>query len=238
MAKTVFHSSDSRGEVNFGWLTSRHTFSFGHYYNPDRIHFGSLRVLNDDIVAAGMGFPEHPHANMEIISIPLAGALKHMDTIGSETIIRAGEIQVMSAGTGISHSEMNASRDEQVKFLQIWVFPNKKNVKPRYDQQVIPYATEKNKLIQILSPNPEDAGVWIHQDAWFHIGTFDEIGSHPYQMKREGNGVYFFVLAGEVKILNQVLQARDGFGVTEIADFTIEVTKPGTSLLVMDVPMR
>ncbi|HRN44153.1 MAG TPA: pirin family protein, partial [Flavobacterium sp.] len=170
---SVLHKANTRGHANHGWLESHHTFSFANYHNPDRMNFGALRVLNDDRVNQGMGFGEHPHDNMEIISIPLEGDLEHQDSMGNTTVIKQGDIQVMSAGTGLYHSEYNKNKDQLVKFLQIWVYPNKKNVTPRYDQITLDLNDRHNKLQQILSPNPEDEGVWIHQDAWFHIGKFD-----------------------------------------------------------------
>ncbi len=174
MSKHIIHKADTRGNANFGWLNSYHTFSFGHYFEPSRTHFGALRVLNDDTVAAGMGFGTHPHDNMEIISIPLEGDLEHQDSMGNKTVIKHGDVQVMSAGTGVSHSEYNKNQDKQVKFLQIWVFPNKRNVTPRYDQITLHETDRRNKFQQILSPNANDEGIWIHQDAWFHLGKFDE----------------------------------------------------------------
>lgn len=169
MEKSVFHPAGSRGDANHGWLHSKHTFSFANYYHPERMHFGMLRVLNDDTVAAGMGFGTHPHNNMEIISIPLSGDLEHKDSMGNVSVIRNGDIQVMSAGMGITHSEYNKNKDQEVKFLQIWVFPNKKDVTPRYDQITLNKEDRKNTFQQILSPNPNDSGVWIHQNAWFHL---------------------------------------------------------------------
>ena len=157
--QTVLHTSDSRGDANHGWLHSKHSFSFANYYNPEKIHFGVLRVLNDDFVAAGMGFGLHPHDNMEIISIPLEGDLEHQDSMGNNTVIKHGDMQVMSAGTGIKHSEYNKNKDKPVKFLQIWVIPNKKDVTPRYDQITLDPTDRINKLQQVLSPTPDDAGV-------------------------------------------------------------------------------
>ncbi|MFN5189394.1 MAG: pirin family protein, partial [Chitinophagia bacterium] len=193
---TILHTADSRGDANHGWLHSKHSFSFASYYNPEKIHFGVLRVLNDDFVAAGMGFGLHPHDNMEIISIPLEGDLAHQDSMGNHTVIKHGDIQVMSAGTGVKHSEMNHNKDKPVKFLQIWVIPNKKDVTPRYDQITLNPANRINTLEQILSPNADDAGVWIHQDAWFHIGKFDLDFATNYKVKKVGNGLYAFVLYG------------------------------------------
>ena len=174
MKNTIIHKAATRGVANHGWLHSFHSFSFASYYNPERIHFGALRVLNDDTVSGGMGFGAHPHDNMEIISIPLQGDLEHKDSMGNTTVIKHGDIQVMSAGTGIQHSEYNKNKEEQVKFLQIWIFPNKKDVTPRYDQITLDVKDRQNQLQQILSPNADDAGVWIHQDAWIHMATMDE----------------------------------------------------------------
>lgn len=234
--KTVLHKAETRGNANHGWLRSRHTFSFAGYYDPERMHFGVLRVLNDDIVAGGMGFGAHPHDNMEIISIPLEGDLEHKDSMGNKTVIRNGDIQVMSAGTGITHSEYNKNSDREVKFLQIWVFPNKKNVEPRYDQITLNLEDRHNKLQQVLSPNPEDAGVWIHQNAWFHLGKFDEGFSTEYQIKSQGNGVYAFILSGDVQINDQQLNSRDGYGIWDTDKFTISANS-NAEVLLMEVPM-
>ncbi|MBK9505448.1 MAG: pirin family protein [Bacteroidetes bacterium] len=238
MKNVVLHTANTRGHANHGWLDSYHTFSFAQYYNPERVNFGVLRVLNDDTVAAGMGFGKHPHDNMEIISIPLEGDLEHQDSMGNKTVIRAGDIQVMSAGTGVTHSEYNKNSDQPVKFLQIWVFPNKKNVAPRYDQITLNEADSKNKLQQILSPNPDDAGVWIHQNAWFHLGKFDNGIVTDYTLNDKTNGVYFFVLNGSVKINEQLLNKRDGYGVWDITSLKITSNEPNTEILVMEVPMQ
>ena len=171
---SVIHKAETRGHANHGWLNSHHSFSFANYYNPERMNFGVLRVLNDDQVQKGQGFGTHPHDNMEIISIPLEGDLEHKDSMGNTTVIKEGEIQVMSAGTGIQHSEYNKNLDKDVKFLQIWIFPNQKNVTPRYDQISITELAEDNKFYQILSPNKDDQGVWIHQDAWFNMGNLSK----------------------------------------------------------------
>ncbi len=235
--KEVLHKAESRGHANHGWLDSHHTFSFAGYYNPERMHFGVLRVLNDDRVAPGMGFDMHPHENMEIISIPLEGDLEHKDSMGNITVIREGDIQVMSAGTGVYHSEYNKNSDREVKFLQIWIFPRSKNVEPRYDQITIRDLEEKNNLFQILSPNADDQGVWIHQDAWFHIGDFEQGMSSYYQLKKGGNGVYIFVLDGEIKIDEQVLETRDGFGIQEARSIKIEAVS-NSRFLVMEIPMQ
>lgn len=200
------------------------------------MHFGVLRVLNDDTVAAGMGFGTHPHENMEIISIPLKGDLEHQDSMGNTTVIRNGDIQVMSAGTGIRHSEYNKNKDQEVKFLQIWIFPNKKDVKPRYDQITLNLEDRKNKLQQILSPNADDAGVWIQQDAWFHIAQLDEGNVQTYALKKEGNGVYVFVLSGELSVNGQKLGRRDGLGLWELSEIEI-LAHSDAEVLLMEVPM-
>ena len=236
MEKTVLHKAATRGDANHGWLHSKHTFSFANYHNPERTHFGVLRVLNDDSVDAGMGFGTHPHDNMEIISIPLEGDLEHKDSMGNVTVIRKGDVQVMSAGTGISHSEYNKNKDKLVKFLQIWVFPNKRDVKPRYDQITLNMEDRHNKLQQILSPDPNDAGVWIHQNAWFHLGKFDKGISAEYIFKAKGNGLYVFNLSGDVKINNQFLNSRDGFGIWETDKVSIEAESDAEFLL-MEIPM-
>lgn len=234
--KTVLHKANTRGDANHGWLHSKHTFSFAGYYNPERMNFGALRVLNDDIVDAGMGFGAHPHDNMEIISIPLEGDLEHQDSMGNKTVIKHGDVQVMSAGTGITHSEYNKNSDQKVKFLQIWVFPNKRNVQPRYDQITLNPNERHNKLQQILSPNPEDAGVWIHQNAWFHLGKLDKGFNDEYQIKGKGNGVYAFILSGEVSINDQKLNSRDGFGIWDTDQFSITADSD-SEILLMEVPM-
>jgi len=236
MTNTILHKADTRGDANHGWLHSKHTFSFANYYNPERMSFGSLRVLNDDIVEAGMGFGTHPHDNMEIISIPLEGDLEHKDSMGNVTVIKHGDIQVMSAGTGISHSEYNKNKDRRVKFLQIWVYPNKNNVTPRYDQITLNITDRHNKLQQIVSPNADDAGVWIHQNAWFHLGNFDKGVTTAYKIRQSGNGVYAFILKGDVSINNQPLNTRDGFGTWNVESISI-VADTDAEILLMEVPV-
>lgn len=236
MSNTVLHKAETRGQADHGWLKSMHTFSFANYYNPERIHFGALRVLNDDIVEAGMGFGTHPHDNMEIISISLEGDLEHKDSMGNIAVIKHGDIQVMSAGTGIYHSEYNKNKDRSVKFLQIWVFPDKKNVTPRYDQITLNIADRHNKLQQILSPSADDAGVWIHQNAWFHMGNFAKGVHTDYCLKAKSNGVYVFILSGDVTINNQQLKSRDGFGIWDI-EFLSITADSDAELLLMEVPM-
>jgi redox-sensitive bicupin YhaK (pirin superfamily) len=237
MANTILHKADSRGHANHGWLDSHHTFSFANYYNPERMHFGVLRVLNDDYVSEGMGFGTHPHDNMEIISIPLEGDLEHKDSMGTVATIKHGDIQVMSAGTGIQHSEYNKNKEKPVKFLQIWVFPNKRNVTPRYDQISLNLKDRHNTLQQILSPNQDDAGVWIHQDAWFHLGSFDKDFKMDYNIKKQGNGVYAFVLKGDVSINGIALNQRDGLGIWDTDKFEITANSQDAEILLMEVPM-
>lgn len=234
---TVLHKANSRGVADHGWLKSHHTFSFANYHNPDRMHFGVLRVLNDDKVAGGMGFGIHPHDNMEIISIPLEGDLEHKDSMDNVAVIKSGDVQVMSAGTGITHSEYNKNSNSDVKFLQIWLFPNKRNVVPRYDQLTLNLEDRKNKLQQILSPSTDDEGVWIHQNAWFHLGTFDNDFETNYKIKQSGNGVYAFILKGKVIINGQELETRDGFGIWDVTDLNIKALQANTEILLMDVPM-
>ncbi len=238
MANIILHKADSRGNANHGWLHSRHTFSFANYHNPERTHFGKLRVLNDDQVSGGMGFSTHHHENMEIISIPLEGDLEHKDSMGNLTVIKNGDVQVMSAGSGISHSEYNRNKDKPVKFLQIWVFPNQKNVKPRYDQITLKPSDRHNKFQQILSPDADDAGVWIHQDAWFHLGKFDKDFFTDYVIKKKGNGVYAFILKGDVTIDGNVLNERDGLGIWNTDKISFKSNSQDAEVLLMEVPMN
>lgn len=234
--KTVLHKANTRGYADHGWLKSSHTFSFGGYFNPERVQFGALRVLNDDHVAGGNGFGTHPHDNMEIISIPLQGKLAHKDSMGNSGTIQAGEIQVMSAGTGVSHSEFNGSDEEAAKFLQIWLFPNKQNVTPRYDQIRIDPVARKNKFQQVVSPYADDDGTWIHQDAWFHLADMDAGKTLSYTMKNEKNGLYVFILEGQVDVSGEILDRRDGLGITEATEVTF-TAQQASSLLLMEVPM-
>ena len=234
--QTIYHSADSRGAANHGWLKSRHTFSFANYYNPERMGFGALRVINDDFVIGDQGFGKHSHRDMEIVSIPLAGKISHGDNIGNNGIIETGEIQVMSAGTGITHSEMNGSADESMKFLQIWIIPNKLNVAPRYQQVRMDDIMQPNEFKQVLSPNADDAGVWIHQNAWFSIGKFDKSVTQTYQLKDSNNGVYIFVISGKVVISDNILDTRDGLGVWDTRNFTMDVIDDA-KVLVMELPV-
>lgn len=235
--KTILHKAGTRGHANHGWLDSYHTFSFAGYYDPSRVHFGALRVLNDDTVAGGMGFGAHPHDNMEIISIPTNGALEHKDNMGNTQVIRQGDVQVMSAGTGIQHAEKNNDHKQEVKFFQIWVFPNKKNVEPRYDQKNFSDEDKHNKLLTVVSPfGTNDGGVQIHQNAWFSLGKLDKDFSTTYKLKNKTNGVYAFVIEGDVTINDEKLNRRDGLGITETDTLTINANS-NTELLLMEVPV-
>jgi redox-sensitive bicupin YhaK (pirin superfamily) len=236
MLDTIIHPSETRGHANHGWLDSKHTFSFAGYFNPERIHFGALRVLNDDTVEPGMGFDIHPHDNMEIISIPLEGELAHKDSMGNVVVIKKGDIQVMSAGSGIFHSEYNYSSERIVKFLQIWILPNKKNVSPRYEQFTLDPSKNHNKLQQIVSPDKDDAGLWIHQNAWFHLGKFDKGISTIYKIKSPGNGVYAFIIKGKVNVNQQILMTRDGLGIQDEDKLVIKADTD-SEILLMEVPM-
>lgn len=237
METTVLHKSNTRGHADHGWLNAYHSFSFANWYNPERVQFGVLRVLNDDTVAPGMGFGMHPHDNMEIITIPLEGDLAHKDSMGNAETIKFGDVQVMSAGTGIRHSEFNPNEDRRTKLLQIWLFPNKRDVEPRYQQITLNVNDRFNKFQQIVSPNQEDAGAWIHQDAWFYLGKFQKDQTAEYRIKRNGNGIYLFVISGTVTVNGQALETRDGFGITATDHLAITATSD-TELLVMDVPME
>jgi redox-sensitive bicupin YhaK (pirin superfamily) len=234
--KKIIHKADSRGHAYHGWLDTHHTFSFGNYYDPERMNFGVLRVLNDDFVSAGQGFGTHPHENMEIISIPLEGDLEHKDSMGNSSVIREGDVQVMSAGTGVFHSEYNKNSDKRVKFLQIWVIPNKNQVEPRYDQISIKDIEIENQFYQILSPDQDDQGVWIHQDAWFSMGKFERNIETSYQIHKEGNGLYLFILEGSVEVAGESLNDRDGIGIWDVDAITLK-SLSDSSMLLMEVPM-
>lgn len=234
--KTVYHQANTRGHADYGWLNTYHTFSFANYHNPDRMGFGALRVLNDDTVQPGRGFGMHPHRDMEIISIPLEGELAHGDNMGNSGTIKKGQIQIMSAGTGITHTEMNGSKEAPVKFLQIWIIPKTTGVNPRYDEITISENAKHNHFQQIVSPHKNDEGSWIHQDAWFYLGNFDSGITADYIIKNPNNGVYIFMIDGKAKVGDRLLHRRDGLGVTETGRFEIEVTE-AAEILLMEVPM-
>lgn len=235
--KSVFHKASERGHVNHGWLNAKHSFSFASFYNPQKMHFGLLRVLNDDIVAPGMGFGTHPHDNMEIVTIPLKGALEHRDSMGNIGVIHPNEIQAMSAGSGVTHSEYNHSKTEEINLLQIWVFPKERNITPRYDQRFFTEEDKNGKFKTIVAPVKSDDVMWINQDAYFAIGKFAAGSSTDYTIQNKGNGAYVFVIEGEVKLGDQTLEKRDALGIWDTDSFKIEVSKDA-EILVVDVPMN
>ena len=234
----VFHPSSSRGHADHGWLNAWHSFSFANWHNPERMHFGALRVLNDDTIAAGKGFGTHPHDNMEIITIVTEGALMHTDSMGNEGIIKAGDVQVMSAGTGVRHSEFNPDKEHRTMLFQIWLFPRERGAGPRYDQITLDPADRVNRFQQIVSPDPHDAGTWIGQDAWFQLGKFEGGRTEHYATKRTGNGVYAMVVSGSAVINGQQLNVRDAVGVSEVDVLDITIGPEGAELLLIDVPME
>ena len=235
--KKTFHPSAARGEANHGWLHAKHSFSFAQFFNPERIQFGALRVLNDDVIAPGMGFGTHPHNNMEIITIPLKGALEHKDSMDNIGVVAVDEIQVMSAGTGVSHSEYNKNKDQPLNLLQLWVLPNQQNVVPRYDQKNIKSLKKTNALYPVISPNHDNTGMWIHQDAWFHLGDFNQKTTVPYSLHKKGNGVYAFMIEGRASIEGESLEKRDALGVWETEGFSITAEK-NSRILLVEVPMK
>jgi hypothetical protein len=235
--KTKLYKSENRGHSNHGWLNAHHSFSFANYYNPEQMSFGVLRVLNDDTIAGGKGFGTHPHDNMEIITIPLEGDLEHKDSMDNVGVIKEGEIQVMSAGTGVYHSEYNKNADKDLKLLQIWLIPNARNVEPRFDQISLKDIEKDNEFFQILSPNKDDEGVWIHQDAWFSLGKFEVGKIENYELKKKSNGIYIFVIEGKVNIENQELDSRDAMGIWDAENINLtSITK--SKVLLMEVPME
>ena len=237
MENFILHKASSRGHADHGWLNASHSFSFASWYNPERIQFGMLRVLNDDTVAAGMGFGTHPHDNMEIITIPLEGDLAHKDSMGNSSTIKTGDVQVMSAGTGIQHSEFNPNADLQTKLFQIWLFPKHRNVEPRYQQITLDIAKQKNNFAQILSPNEDDEGVWIHQDAWFYLSDFDKDFSKKLGLKKEGNGFYIMNIEGEIEVNGEKLEKRDAIGIWETNELEIKANSD-SRFLIMEIPME
>ncbi len=234
----VIHKANSRGAADHGWLKARHTFSFAGYYEEDREQFGALRVLNDDIIEAGYGFGMHPHNNMEIITIPLEGALKHKDSMGHTSVIKAGDVQVMSAGKGLMHSEYNASETEALNLLQIWVFPKHRNIDPRYGEKTFEPESMQGKWLNIVSPMEDTAGaLQINQDAWFSLGKFEKGTNVSYTKKRAGNGLYVFVIEGEIQVDDEILSRRDAIGIEGSEVININI-KDHAYVLIMDVPMN
>ncbi len=236
MKKTI-HPANERGHNDIGWLKANFSFSFGPYYNPSRVHFGALRVLNDDVITGGTGFGTHPHDNMEIITIPISGALEHRDSMGNTGVITAGEVQVMSAGTGIQHSEYNHSKTEEANTLQIWLFPKEMNIEPRYDQKSFIEDLKPNQFTTLVSPVKRGEALWINQDAIFSMGDFERGQKVKYEVQIPGNGAYIFVIDGEVVVEGTQLNKRDALGVEDISSFTLETLKQ-SRILIMEVPMR
>lgn len=236
--ETILHRAATRGVANHGWLKSHHSFSFSRYYSPERMGFGLLRVLNDDFVAPGMGFGTHPHDNMEIISIPLVGALRHQDSTGNSFVIRTNDVQIMSAGSGLTHSEVNDSKDAAVSFLQLWVLPKERNIQPRYEQKTFAAEHRHNSLLTVISPHQEDKAVWINQDAFLSLASLDQDIALTYTSKKSGNGVYIFVLEGALEVAGEQLGKRDAIGITNYDTVKLKATNPNTQVLFIDVPMQ
>ena len=235
--KTTIHRAETRGHADHGWLDTHHTFSFAGYHNAERMHFGVLRVLNDDVVDPGMGFGSHPHDNMEIISIPLSGSLEHKDSMGTTSVIKTNDVQIMSAGTGVIHSEYNHSKEEKVNFLQIWVFPKEGNITPRYDQKTFSPQERQNRFQTVVSPEKGNGSIWINQDAWFSLGNLDKGVETHYELNRDGNGVYAFVIKGDVELAGESLKQRDGMGVWDTEKLEIKAGSDA-EILLMEVPMK
>lgn len=235
--KTKIQKADSRGYADHGWLKARHSFSFANYYNPEKTRFGLLRVLNDDIVEPGMGFGTHPHDNMEIVTIPLKGELAHKDSTGNKEVIRANEVQIMSAGSGLTHSEFNNSKTDLINLLQIWVFPKERDIEPRYEQKVFDPKNRENKFQTVVSPDRKDGALWINQDAYFSLGNFDSEKNITYKINKKGNGVYLFLIEGELEINGEKLERRDAVEIEEASEIEFN-TKQKSEILIIEVPMR
>jgi quercetin 2,3-dioxygenase len=234
--RMTIHRAGDRGAANHGWLNAKHSFSFAGYHNPDKVHFGALRVLNDDIIAGGGGFPTHPHDNMEIVTIPLKGALQHRDSTGGQGIIQAGDVQIMSAGTGVQHSEFNASATEAVNLFQCWLFPKERNITPRYDQRSFDVADRINKWQTVVSPVEADNALWINQDARFSLTKLTAGTILDYTNAFEGNGVYLMVINGTVTVDGQTFSDRDAAGIAEADSFSITAATDA-ELMAIEVPM-
>lgn len=234
--KKILHRSEDRGQANHGWLNARHSFSFANYYNPEKMNFGLLRVFNDDHIDAGMGFGTHPHDNMEIVTIPLNGSLQHKDSMGTSSIITNGEVQIMSAGTGVTHSEFNSSADEDLQLFQLWVFPKEKNIKPRYDQRKFDALDKVNTFTTVVSPNESDNAMWINQDAFFTLGSFNINEKAEYKIKHPGNGAFVMIIEGKAEVDAEHLNKRDAIGIWETESIKFDF-KDDTKLLIVEVPM-
>lgn len=235
--KAIIHRADTRGHANFGWLDTNHTFSFSNYFNPERVHFGVLRVLNDDFVAGGQGFGLHPHDNMEIVSIPISGSLEHQDTMGNKQVISAGEVQIMSAGSGLQHQEYNHSSDEVVNFLQIWILPKERNITPRYEQKKYDVNALNARWVEVVSPETSEDAIWINQDAHFYLTKVGPNEQRNLKISNAAHGTYFFVIDGQVDIEGQILNKRDGMGVIEGDEIQIKGVTDAF-VLAMEVTME
>jgi redox-sensitive bicupin YhaK (pirin superfamily) len=234
--KTIVHPAAERGIADHGWLKARHSFSFSSYYHPEKMQFGALRVLNDDTIAPGMGFGKHPHDNTEIITIPLSGGVKHGDSMGNEGIIKPGEVQIMSAGTGVIHSEHNASSSETLNLFQIWIMPELRNIAPRYDQKQFEVSDRLNKFQTLVSPEKSGSTLWINQQAWLSLGKFDKASSVNYNLHIPNNGVYVMVVSGELEVAGQLLGERDAIGVSDVSVIKLKFLKE-TEVLMIEIPM-
>lgn len=234
--KIIIHPAAERGTADHGWLKARHSFSFSSYYHPEKIQFGALRVLNDDTIAPGMGFGKHPHDNMEIITIPLSGGVKHGDSMGNEGIVKPGEVQIMSAGIGVVHSEHNASSSETLNLFQIWIMPELRNIAPRYDQKQFEVSDRLNKFQTLVSPEKSGSTLWINQQAWLSLGKFDKASSVNYNLHIPNNGVYVMVVSGELEVAGQLLGERDAIGVSDVSVIKLKFLKE-TEVLMIEIPM-
>jgi redox-sensitive bicupin YhaK (pirin superfamily) len=235
--KKILYKADERGFADHGWLRSWHSFSFADYYDPRKIHFGTLRVLNDDIVKGGMGFGMHPHDNMEIVTIPLKGSLEHKDSEGNHGVINTNDVQIMSAGSGLYHSEFNHSKSEEVNLFQIWVFPKEKDIKPRYDQKTFDPAERENSLITVVSPEKNNNSLWINQDAYFSLGKFDKGRELTYEIKKKGNGAYIMVIEGSITTVSESLERRDAIGIYDTDTIQIKFNDD-SEILIIEIPMN
>lgn len=234
--KSVIHRAKTRGYFDHGWLKTYHTFSFAGYYDKSRVHFGMLRVINDDVIAPGKGFGTHPHDNMEIVTLPLSGSLAHRDSMGHEEVISENEVQVMSAGSGLTHSEYNASETEEVGLLQIWVFPKEHDIEPRYDQKIFDPFLMKNMILTVVSPEEDENVLRINQDAYFSLTELDAETDIEYKIKKDGNGIYIFVIDGTIRVEDETLESRDGMGLEGTDSVKIKA-ESGSKILFIEVPM-
>ncbi len=235
--ETIIHRAGERGHANHGWLDAHHSFSFANWYDPTRMHFGMLRVLNDDKVAAGQGFGMHPHNDMEIITIIHSGALEHSDNMGNGSVIRPGDVQVMSAGTGVYHSEFNPSAEEETTLFQLWIFPKEKGIKPRYDQKTYSPAERKNKIQAVASGFEKDNALYIHQDAVISLGNLEKGTVVSYSLAKNGNGAYVMVIKGKIEIDGKSLNQRDAIGISSTSEFDISALE-SAEIMIVDVPMN